>query len=117
MISPEAAAIWERIEQIDCERAELMARLRELLDASSAIPVRVQPARRRKVDATDAFRRNGYAWSDEKIQRVCRNHAGTWAVKLGSWCVIEPDFGDFVAAVERGEAKFKFLARRTPDRG
>jgi uncharacterized small protein (DUF1192 family) len=96
--------------QIDERIASLEATI-EWLRAQKGAPARpaaVSAVRRRKVDATDAFHRYGFAWSDAKIQRVCRNHDGTWARKIGGWVVIEPDFGVFVAAVESGEASFKF---------
>ena len=63
------------------------------------------------LDATTAFAQAGFAFDDAKIQRVCRNHAGEWSQKLGSWHVIEPNFSRFVELVKKGEAKFNLAVK------
>ncbi len=91
--------------EIDQQIAAIEGTLRWLRALKGAPASAVAEERKRTVDAAWAFKDAGFTWSEEKIQRVCKNHP-EWAVKIGRWCVYEPLFGEFVASVKRGDAEF-----------
>jgi hypothetical protein len=81
--------------EFDAKYAALVAKLRSL-----------EPSKKNRVSARRAFKEYGFEFDDDKIQRICRRHEGEWAVNLGTWHVVEPDFGRHVALVDCGRASF-----------